>query len=98
MTSPAGGWPSELMDYFMFIPMSNHADVKLTGGSGSTFTGMILAPNSNIEVLGNGGTLSLHTQIIGLNTRITGSGTIDITYDPDDNPPAVIWPKLSPIE
>jgi hypothetical protein len=98
MTSTDGGWPSQLLDYFMFVPTSNNADVKITGGSGSTFTGMILAPNSNVEVLGNGGTLSLRTQIIGLNTRVTGGGLVDITYDPNDNPPAIIMPKLSPIE
>jgi hypothetical protein len=98
LDSTVGGFPSELLHYLIYIPPSNPADVKITGNSGSTFTGTILAPTSNIELIGNGGALDLHTQIIGNNTRISGNGEIDITYDPEDNAPAVILPNLSPIE
>jgi hypothetical protein len=98
MSSPAGGFPSQLLDYLFYIPASNRADVKITGSNNSTFTGMILAPTSAIEIIGNGGALSLHTQIVGYNTRISGSGNIDITYDPNDLPPAIVMPKISPTE
>ncbi|HET9912910.1 MAG TPA: Tad domain-containing protein [Anaerolineales bacterium] len=98
MDSTSGGFPSQLLDYLFYIPASNRADVKITGSNNSTFTGMILAPTSAIEIIGNGGALSLHTQIIGHNTRISGSGNIEITYDPNDVPPAIIPPRLSPTE
>ena len=96
--STAGGFPTQLMDYLIYIPPSNHAEVEITGNNGSTFTGTILAPTSSVDLIGNGNAFELHTQIIGYNTRISGSGTIDITYDPDDNAPAVKQPKLSPTE
>jgi len=96
--STAGGFPSQLMDYLIYIPPSNRAEVEITGNNGSTFTGTILAPTSSVDLIGNGNAFELHTQIIGYNTRISGSGTIDITYDPDDNAPAVKQPKLSPTE
>ena len=98
MSAPTGGWPSQLLDYLFYIPASNPADVDITGNNGSTFTGMVLAPTSAIQVIGNGDALHLYTQIIGYNTRISGSGTIDITYDPDAVPPAIIMPKISPTE
>lgn len=94
--STAGGFPSQLMKYLVYIPPSNHAEIEITGNNGSTFTGMILAPTSSIDLIGNGNAFELHTQIIGYNTRISGSGTIDITYDPDDNPPALKQGSLSP--
>lgn len=98
MSDPAGGFPSQFLDYLFFIPMSNHADVDITGNNGSTFTGMVLAPTSAVQVIGNGDAIHLYTQIIGYNTRISGSGTIDINYDPNSVPPAIIMPKISPTE
>ena len=98
INSTASGFPPELMNYLLYIPPSNQAQVEITGNNGSTFTGTVLAPTSSVDLIGNGSALELHTQIIGYNTRISGSGTIDITYDPDDNAPAIKQPKLSPIE
>lgn len=98
MTSTAGGFPSQLLHYLIFVPASNRADIVLAGTGDSTFTGMILAPTSNIDIKGDSTGLDLHTQIIALNTRISGNGTINITYDPNDVPPAVIMPRLAPTE
>ena len=96
MTSTAGGFPSQLLRYLMFVPASNRADIVLAGTGDSNFTGMILAPTSNIDIKGDSTGLDLHTQIVALNTRISGNGTINITYDPNDVPPAIIMPSLSP--
>jgi Putative Flp pilus-assembly TadE/G-like len=98
INSTAAGFPPELLNYLLYIPPSNHAQVEISGNNGSTFTGTILAPTSSVDIIGNGEALELHTQIIGYNTRISGSGTVDITYDPEDNAPAIKLPKLSPIE
>jgi Flp pilus assembly protein TadG len=98
MTDTAGGFPSSILRYLIYVPASNDANIELAGDGESTFTGMILAPTSNIDIKGNTLGLNLHTQIIALNTRISGNGTIDITYDPNDIPPAIKDANLSPIE
>ena len=96
--STADNFPSELLHYLIYIPPSNQADLTITGSNGSTFTGTILAPTSHITLDGSGNAFELHTQIIGYNTTITGSGNIDITYNPDEQAPAVILANLSPTE
>lgn len=96
MTSTAVGFPSQLLRYLIFVPASNKADIELAGTGDSTFTGMVLAPTSNIDIKGDSTGLDLHTQIIALNTRISGNGTVSIIYDPNDNPPAIRQPKLAP--
>ena len=58
----------------------------------------MLAPTSSVDLNGNGNAFQLHTQIIGYNTRISGSDTIEIIYNPEDNAPAIKKPQLSPIE
>jgi hypothetical protein len=98
MTTTNGGFPPQLLRYLIYVPASNRSDIVLTGTGDSTFTGMILAPTSNVDIKGDSTGLDLHTQIISLNTRISGNGTIDITYDPNDMPPAIKQPKLSPTE
>lgn len=80
-----GGFPERFLNYLIYIPPSNEAEVTITGNNGSTFTGTILAPASHITLNGSGNSFSLDTQIIGYNTTITGSGYIDITYNQGNN-------------
>jgi hypothetical protein len=96
INSTAGGIDSRLLNYLIYIPPSNAANLTISGNNGSTFTGTILAPTSHITLDGSGNAFDLHTQIIGYNTTITGNGNIDITYDPDDNAPAIKLPSISP--
>ena len=98
MDDAAGGFPAQLMHYLLFIPLSNAADVTITGNNGSTFTGTVLAPASHITLDGSGNAFDLHTQIIGYDTTITGAGHINITYNPDDQAPSVILPTISTTE
>jgi hypothetical protein len=80
-----GGFPERFLNYLIYIPPSNEANVTITGSSGSTFTGTILAPASHITLDGSGNTFSLDTQIIGYDNTITGSGHIDITFNQANN-------------
>ena len=96
MTSTAGGIPAQLLRYLMFVPASNQANVEFAGTGDSTYTGMVLAPTSNLDIKGDSTGLDLHTQIIALNTRISGNGFVDIIYDPNDVPPAIIMSMLAP--
>jgi hypothetical protein len=85
ISSLANDFPERFLNYLFYIPPSNEANVTITGNSGSTFTGTILAPASHITLDGSGNSFSLDTQIIGYNTTITGSGTINITFNQSNN-------------
>jgi hypothetical protein len=94
ISSTVDNFPERFLNYLIYIPPSNEADVTITGNSGSTFTGTILAPASHITLDGSGNTISLDTQIIGYNTTITGSGYIDITYNQGNNAVTVTHPGI----
>jgi hypothetical protein len=81
----ADKFPEQFVNFLFYIPESNAATVKLTGASGSVFTGTILAPKANTEILGNNGTLALNSQIISYTVKLSGGGKLDITYDQAQN-------------
>jgi hypothetical protein len=85
ISSLYGGFPERFLNYLIYIPPTNEANVMITGNSGSTFTGTILAPASHITLDGSGNTFSLDTQIIGYDNTITGSGRIEITFNQANN-------------
>ena len=85
INSLTGGFPERFLNYLIYIPPSNEANVTITGNSGSSYTGTVLAPASHITLDGSGNTFSLDTQIIGYDNTITGSGHIDITFNQANN-------------
>jgi len=85
ISSLYGNFPERFLNYLIYIPPTNEANVTITGNNGSTFTGTILAPASHITLDGSGNTISLDTQIIGYDNTITGSGYIDITFNQANN-------------
>jgi len=87
------GFPG-LNKYLFIIPLGNDADVSISGNSGSEFVGTIYAPASSCTVEGSGGTIGLDAQLICANNTITGSGTIDITYTPENNAVAKTKPTI----
>jgi putative Flp pilus-assembly TadE/G-like protein len=83
----------------IYLPMSNDSPVGISGNAGSTFTGTILAPKSLITLTGTGDSSSgidLQTQIIGYSVKITGSGYLNINYDPCVTTKTYTKPKLQP--
>jgi len=98
VNSTANGFPSGFLNYLIYIPSTNEADVTITGNNGSTFTGTILAPASHTTLNGSGNTFSLDTQIISYNTTITGGGYIDITYNEANNAVTTTKPILTATE
>lgn len=73
---------SDWKGMLIFFDPSNTDGVKVTGGSNSTYTGTIYAPNQEVELSGGGSTLGLvSTQIIGLSVKVTGSADINISYN-----------------
>jgi Flp pilus assembly protein TadG len=78
-------YPSTVQKYLFYVPLSNKANVTITGNSGSVYTGTVLAPTSHCTLDGSGNTFSLDTQLICYDTTITGSGYIDITHTDANN-------------
>jgi hypothetical protein len=94
INSTIDDFPETLLNYLIYIPPTNEADVKISGSSGSQFTGTILAPTSHINLEGSGETFSLNAQVIGYDTVITGSGDIEITYNQADNAVTTTQPGI----
>ena len=78
-------YPITIRNYLFYIPLSNEANVTITGNNGSTFTGTVLAPASHCILDGSGNTFSLDTQLICRDVTITGAGYIDITFTDENN-------------
>ena len=95
ISSLADGYPAGFLNYLMYIPPSNEADVTVSGNNGSIFTGTILAPTSHCTLDGSGNSFSLDTQIICNDITVTGSGYIDITYNQANNAMTTTNPALS---
>jgi hypothetical protein len=86
----------------VYVPPSNHANIKITGANGSTFTGTILAPTSYVVLSGGtgteAGTVDIGSQIIGYAVTIEGNGTLDVHYDAAENAVTTYNPSLSGID
>ncbi len=98
ISSTAGGISASLLNYLIYIPPTNEADVTITGNNGSEFVGTILSPTSHCTLNGSGNTFSLDTQIICYNTTITGGGYINITYNDANNAITTTKPSLAPTD
>jgi hypothetical protein len=102
INSTVDDFPEKLLNYLIYVPPSNHADIKVTGSNGSTYTGTILAPTSYIVLNGGSGstagTIDIGSQIIGYAVTIEGNGTLNVHYDADDNAVTTYNPSLSGIK
>ena len=87
-------YPSTIQKYLFYVPLSNDANITITGNNGSVYTGTVLAPASHCTLDGSGNTFSLDTQLICFDTTITGGGYIDITYTDDNNAVATTKPTI----
>lgn len=69
----------------IFMPESNDNEIVINGDSSSSLTGAILAPSSDITIDGTGSTTGLDCQIIGYTVKLSGTSTMNINYDDDNN-------------
>jgi len=83
------------INLLIYVPPSNEADISISGNSGSQYTGTILAPSSHVELLGNGGTVGLNSQIISDTVKISGSTTFDLQYNAEDQATTITNPGVS---
>jgi hypothetical protein len=68
-----------------YMPPSNTNVMKINGNSASYFQGTILAPGSDIEMLGTAGIDAYRTQIIGWNVEVGGNADTYVSYTDDMN-------------
>ncbi|HEX9675184.1 MAG TPA: Tad domain-containing protein [Anaerolineales bacterium] len=77
----------------IYVDPSNSNEVKITGNSGSTYTGTIYAINSDCTVNGTGDSIGLlSSQIVCDTIKITGTALVNIDYAEDEAyslPPAI---------
>ena len=92
------GLAEGLVGYLFYLPPTNNSSVTLTGSSGSVIEGTILAPASPVTLSGGsaGDSVSLQAQVLGYTIKVTGGGTLILTYDQSKN--ATTWtnPLLQP--
>jgi len=59
----------------------NNSDVQINGNAESFWTGTILAPESDVDMLGNGVTDAFKSQIIGWNVEVGGTANTNVVFD-----------------
>jgi len=78
LVDPSGNdWKGMLI----YVDPENDSEVKITGNSGSTYSGTIFAPSSDCNVAGTGDSIGLSSQVICYSVKITGTAEVNITYD-----------------
>ena len=82
MTAPTSGPNANMLIY---LPFENNADLTINGNADSMLQGTILAVSSHVQVMGNSGTNSINSQIIGYTVESCGNGELTIDFNPDDN-------------
>jgi hypothetical protein len=77
----------------IYVDPENDSEVKITGNSGSTYSGTIFAYSSDCIIAGTGESIGLiSSQVICYTVKITGNAEVNIEYDEDSSPyvPAAI--------
>jgi hypothetical protein len=73
---------NDWMGMLVYVDPSNTSEVKLTGNTGTTYTGTIYAATSDCTVNGTGDNIGLlSTQIICNTIKITGTAEVNIEYN-----------------
>ena len=93
------------INLLLYVPESNSCNpggITLSGNSGSTFTGTILASKCTVELAGStkgaGGTITLDSQIIADTVKITGNSEIVIVYNESNNATTIDNPGIALID
>ena len=78
LIDPSGNdWKGMLI----YVDPENDSEVKITGNSGSNYSGTIFAPSSDCIIEGTGDSIGLISQVICYTVKITGTAEVNITYD-----------------
>jgi hypothetical protein len=70
------------MGMLVYVDPSNSNDVKLSGTTGTTYTGTFYAPTADCTINGTGDDIGLlSTQIMCNTIKITGTAEVTIEYN-----------------
>ncbi len=69
----------------LYVAAGNSSVAKITGTSGSVYSGTTYAPSSLCSIRGTGDNLSMQSQLICNTVKITGTAMLDISYRPEEN-------------
>jgi Flp pilus assembly protein TadG len=85
LSAPGPGSDPAIEGILFYLPPSNHNPVQLNGTSDSYFQGVVLAPGSDVNVLGTGDVTAYRSQIIGWNVEVGGTADAGVVYNDNDN-------------
>jgi hypothetical protein len=90
------------LNLLIFVNPDYETDVDISGNTGSTYTGTILAPSAHVHLLGNNGTsagtVTLDSQIISDTVQISGDTDFTLIYDESNNIVTLTNPGIRLIE
>ena len=69
----------------IYMAPGNNSNVQINGNSGSFFTGTVFAPESDVNMLGNGTVNAYRTQVIGYNVEAGGNNDTHVVFSQQDN-------------
>jgi len=78
----------------IYVPMENKSTIKINGNGGIAITGTILAPSSDIVLLGTAGAKGINSQIVGYTVEYGGDFNGVIQYDDSKNINLQIPPRV----
>ncbi len=91
LSAPTSGPFKGLLIYF---PITNNSEIRINGTNDQLLKGTILAPASNIVLLGTANTDSYRTQIIGYTVEIGGTFDGIVRYNDEENYDATVPPMI----
>jgi hypothetical protein len=81
LTAPTTGTTKGVLFY---LPYGNKSSIKFNGTADSTYTGTFLAPDAQLELLGDFGT-NTHGQFAAGTIYLSGNSSGTITYNAGEN-------------
>jgi putative Flp pilus-assembly TadE/G-like protein len=78
----------------LYAPMTNDDPLTINGNGDSHFQGTILAPASDIQVLGTGAAAGFHSQVVGYTVELGGTADSTIVYNDNENYDWTVPPSL----
>ena len=90
------------LNMLIFVNPDYEADIDISGNSGSTYTGTILAPSAHVHFLGHNGTtagtVTLDSQIIADTVKISGDTDFTLIYNESNNSTTLYNPMIDLVE
>jgi len=65
----------------LYMPIDHRHDIQINGNSDSFWQGTILAPSTDVEIMGTGYIDAYHTQVIGWNVKVGGTADTYVTFE-----------------